>query len=72
MKSKHTFFKKNYILSIITEKNKLNQDIRNAESYSVFRKYLLSFVRSEANIISNVHNTKGINFLTGLRTGLST
>ena len=50
-KSKHTYFKNSYIPSAIIEWNKLDQDIRNAESYALFRKHLLSFIRAETNNI---------------------
>ena len=49
------------------EWNKLDQDIRNAESYASFRKHLLSFIRPEANNIFNAHNAKGIKLLTRLQ-----
>ena len=71
IKSKHNFFKNSYIPSTIIERNKLDQDIRNAESYALFRKHLLSFIRPEANNIFNVHNAKGIKLLTRLRVGFS-
>ena len=71
MKSKHTFFKNSYIPSAIIEWNKFDQDIRNAESYTLFRKHLLSFIRPEANTVLNVHNAKGIKRLTRLRVGFS-
>ena len=54
------FFKRTLILSTITELNKLDQDIHSAESYALFQKQLLSFVRPEANNIFNVHKVKGI------------
>ena len=69
--SKHNFFKNSYFPSTIIEWNKLDQDIRNAESYALFRKHLLSFIRPEANNIFNVHNAKGIKLLTRLRVGFS-
>ena len=71
MKSKHTFFKNSYIPSTIIEWNKLYQDIRNVESYTLFRKHLLSYTRPEANNIFNVHNAKGIKLLTRSRVGFS-
>ena len=71
IKSKHNFFKNSYIPSTIIEWNKLDQDIRNAESYALFRKHLLSFIGSEANNIFNVHNAKGIKLFARLRVGFS-
>ena len=60
-----------YFPSTIIEWNKLDQDIHNAESYALFRKRLLSFIRPEANNIFNVHNAKGIKLLTRLPVGFS-
>ena len=71
LKPKHIFSKNSYISSIIIEWNKLDQDIRYAESYALFRKHLLSFIRPEASGIFNVHNAKGITLLTRLRVGFS-
>ena len=71
IKSKHTVFKNSYILSTIIEWNKVDLNICNAESYALFRKHLLSFIRPETNNIFNVHNAKGIKLLTRLRVGFS-
>ena len=51
-------FRNSYISSKIIEWNELDQDIRNVESYALFRKHLLSFIRTEQNSIFNVHNAK--------------
>ena len=69
IKSKHNFLKISYIPSIIVERNKLDQDIRNAESYALFRKLVLGFIRPGPNNIFNVHNKKDIKLLTRLRIG---
>ena len=69
IESKLNFFKNSHIPSTIIEWNKLDRDMRNAESYALFRKHLLSFIRPEANNIFNVHNAKGIKLLTRLRVG---
>ena len=66
--SKHNFFKNSYLPSTIIEWNKLDQGIRNAES---FRKHLLSFIRLEANNMFNADKAKGIKLLTRLRVGFS-
>ena len=65
------FLKNSYFPSKTIEWNKLDQDMRNAESYALFRKHLLSFIRPEANNIFNVHNAKGIKLLTRLRVAFS-
>ena len=54
----------------ILEWNKLDQEIRNAESYNLFRKYVLSFIRPKADSIFSVHNGKGKK-LTRPRVGFS-
>ena len=71
MKSKHTFFKNSYIPSTIIKWDQLDQDVRNAESYVLFRKHLLSFNRPEANSTFNVLNAKRIELLTRLRVGFT-
>ena len=48
---------------------KLDEDICNAESYALFRKHLLTFIRTEVNIIFNVNNAKRIKLLSRLRVG---
>ena len=71
IKSKQTFFENSYIPSTIIEWNKLNQNIRNAESYALFRKHILSSFRPEANSIFNVYMAKGIKLLTRIGVGFS-
>ena len=72
IKSKHNFFNKNsYIPSTNIEWNKLDEDVRNAESDALFRKHLLTFNRREANNIFNAHKARGIKLLTRLRVGFS-
>ena len=71
IKSKHTFLKNSYSPSTVIEWNKLDQDIRNAKCYALFRKHLISFIRPEANNIFSVHNAKGIKLSTRLRVGFS-
>ena len=72
IKSKHNFFNKNsYIPSTNIEWNKLDEDVRNAESDALFRKPLLTFNRREANNIFNAHKARGIKLLTRLRVGFS-
>ena len=46
-------------------------EIRNSESYSIFKKSLLKFIRTIPNSLFNVALIYGIKLLTGLRVGLS-
>ena len=68
---KHTFFRNSYFLSIVTEWNNLGKSIRDSESFSVFNKNILKFIRPSPNSILNCHNSKGVKLLTRLRLGLS-
>ena len=71
IESKHNVFKNSYIPSTIIAWNKLDHNIRNAKSYTLFRKHRLSFIRPEPNNIFNVHNAEGIKLLARLRVGFS-
>ena len=68
---KHEYFRNSFFPSTVTEWNKLNNNIRNAESLSAFRKQILKFIRPSPNSTFNVHNANGIKLLTRLRVGLS-
>ena len=62
------FFAKNsFFPSAITEWNKLDCYIRNADSFKVFKKRLLSFIRPVPNSFYNIHNPLGGKYLTRLR-----
>ena len=60
-----------FLFFSIIECNKLDHNIRSAESYALFRKHPSSFIRHEANSISSVHKAKEIKLLTKLRVGFS-
>ena len=51
--------------------NKLSLEIRNYESYSIFKKSLLKFIRTIPNSVFGVADIYGIKLLTRLRVGLS-
>ena len=57
--------------SAITEWKKLDFYIRNADSFKVFKKLLLTFIRPMPNSIYNMHNPLGVKYLTRLRIGFS-
>ena len=69
--AKHDYFKNSFFSSAITEWNKLDCYIRNADSFKVFKKLLLSFIRPIPNSIYNMHNPLGVKYLTTLRIGFS-
>ena len=49
--------------STITEWNKLDRDIRNSDSFNVFKLSLLTFVRPVANCVFEINNTYGLKLL---------
>jgi len=69
--AKHNFFKNTFFPSSIKEWNILDASIRNAESFSVFKKQILTFIRPSPNSVFNCHHPQGLKFLTRLRLGLS-
>ena len=55
----------------ISEWNKLDPDVRNVDTYSLFRKNLLAFIRPIENSIYSIYDPLGIKLLHRLRLGLS-
>ena len=68
---KHEYFRNSFFPSTVIEWNKLDNNIRNSESVSAFKKQILKFIRPSPNSTFNVHNPHGIKLLTRLRAGLS-
>ena len=69
-KVKHNFFQNSFFLSMVIEWNKLDLNIRNSESLSIFKKSLLKFIRLSGSSVFNCHNPRGIELLTRLRLSL--
>jgi len=68
---KHNFYKNSFFPSVIIEWNKLDSNIRNLDSFSLFKASILKFIRPCSNSIFNCHNPTGIKLLSRLRLGLS-
>ena len=68
---KHNFFKNSFFPSVIAEWNKLDSDIRNLNSLSLFKSRILKFIRPNPNSIFNCHNPKAIKYLSRIKLGLS-
>ena len=68
---KHEYFRNSFFPSTVIEWNKLDNNIRNSESVSAFKKQILKFIRPSPNSMFNVHNPHGVKLLTRLRVGLS-
>ena len=68
---KHNFFKNSFFPSVIAEWNKLDSDIRNLNSLSLFKSRILKFIRPNPNSIFNCQNPKAIKYLSRIRLSLS-
>ena len=71
IRTKHNFFMNSFFPSTIIEWNKLDTNLRNSSSYSVFKKSILQFIRPISNSVFDCHNPQGIKYVTRLRLGLS-
>ena len=69
--SRHNFFRNSFFPSTLIEWNNLDIDIRNSESYAIFKKSILRFIRPSENPIFNCLNSGGIKLITRLRLGFS-
>ena len=64
-------FRSSFYPDSLSEWNKLDPEIRESPSVSVFKKKLFSQIRPPSNSVYGIHNPKGIAYLTQLRVGLS-
>ena len=55
-KVRHNFFKNYFTPSVISERNKLNLEIRNFASLEIFKKHLLNFIIPNSNNVFNINN----------------
>ena len=63
--------KSSFLPYAIKEWNKLDGEIRNAETYNPFWKMLLNFIRPTGNSAYKIYNPLGIKLLTRLWLGFS-
>ena len=63
---KHEYFRNSFFPSTVIGWNKLDNNIRNSESVSAFKKQIFKFIRASLNSMFNVHNPHGIKLLTRL------
>ena len=66
-KMKHIFFQNSFFPSAVFEWNKLDLNIHNSESFNIFKKTLLNFMRPSESTVYNCYNPNGVNLLTRLR-----
>ena len=68
---KHNFFKNSFFPSVIAECFKLDTDIGNLSSLSLFKSRILKFIWRNPKSIFNCHKPKAIKYLSRIRLGLS-
>ena len=68
---KHNFFKNSFFPSVIAEWNKLDSDIRNLNSLSLFKSRIFKFIRPNPNSFFNCHNPNAIKYPSRVRLGRS-
>ena len=64
-------FKNSFFSNVINERNKLDDEIKGATSFSLFKASLLKMGRLHVNSTYRIHNPVGIRLFTCLRLGLS-
>ena len=64
-------FKSSFYPNSLLEWNRLDPEIRESPSVSIFKKKLLLKIRPVHNSVYGIYNPKGISYLTQLRVGLS-
>ena len=70
-KTKHNFYKNSFFPSTTIDWNNLDQDLRNSESYTLFRSSILKFIRPSPHSFYDCQNIMGIELVTRLYLGLS-
>ena len=68
---KHNFFKNSFFPWTIIEWNKLDLTLRKCDSFNVFKKEILKFIRPSSNYFYNCHNPIGIKYIPRIGIGLS-
>ena len=69
-KVKHNLFQNSFFASAVIEWKKLDLNICNSESFSIFKKTLFNFISPSGSTVVNFHIPKGVKLLTRLRLGL--
>ena len=64
-------FRSSFYPNSLLEWNRLDPEIRESPSLSIFKKKLLLKIRPVYNSVYGIYNPKGVSFLTQLRVGLS-
>ena len=70
-KTNRNFYKNSFFPSTTIEWNNLDHDLRDTESYTLFRSSILKFIRPSPNSFYDRQNIMGVKLVTRLRIGLS-
>ena len=70
-KTNHNFYKNSFFPSTTIEWNNPDHDLRNTESYTLFRSSILKFIRPSPNNFYDCQNIMGVKLVTRLRLALS-
>ena len=62
-------FRNSFLPFIVNEWNKLDSDIQNSDSYGIFRKKLLAFIRPVGNSMYGIYDPFGVKLFNRLRLG---
>ena len=65
------FFRNSFLPFTVNEWNKLGSDIKNSDSYEMFRKKLLAFIRPVRNSMYGIYDRFGVKLINRLRLGFS-
>ena len=68
--NRHNFSKNSFFPSAVIEWNKLDSRLQKAESFTDFKKNILSFIRTKASSTFNCNSSKRLKFVTRLHKGL--
>ena len=64
-------FRNSFLSFTVNEWNKLDSDIKNSDSYEMFRKKLLAFIRPVGNSMYGIYDPFGVKLINRLRLGFS-
>ena len=67
MRVNNDYYGNTFFPFCVNQRNNLNHGIRTSESISVFKKYLIQFIRPSGSQVYNINDSNGLKYLTRLR-----
>ena len=71
LRSRTETFRNSFLPFTVNEWNRLDSDIKNSDSYIIFRKKLLAFIRPVGNSMYGIYDPFGVKLINRLRLGFS-